>query len=40
MKNVHIYYIGVTEGKVENLKKEDKMRVSIFISFTQYTLPT
>ena len=26
-KNVHMYYIGVTEGKIENLKKEDKMRI-------------
>ena len=24
-------YIGVTEGKIENLKKESKMRISIFI---------
>ena len=27
-KNVHMYYIGVTEGKIE---KEDKMNFSIFI---------
>ena len=26
MKNVHMCYIGVTEGKIENLKKEGKMR--------------
>ena len=24
-------YIGVTEGKIENLKKEGKMRISILI---------
>ena len=30
-KNVHMYYIGVTEGKIENLKKEGKMRISILI---------
>ena len=23
-KNVHIYFIGVTKGKIENLKKEAK----------------
>ena len=28
MKNVHTCYIGVTEGKIENLKKEGKMRIS------------
>ena len=27
MKNVHMWYIGVTEGKIE---KEGKMRFSIF----------
>ena len=37
MKNVHMCYIGVIEGKIENLKKESKMRMSILISFTQYT---
>ena len=31
MKNVHMCYIGVTEGKIENLKKECKMRISILI---------
>ena len=31
MKNVHICYIGVTEGKNENLKNEGKMRISILI---------
>ena len=30
MKNVPMCYIGVTEGKIENLKKEGKMRISIF----------
>ena len=25
-----MYFIGVTEGKIENLKKEGKMRTSIF----------
>ena len=28
MKNVHLRNIRVTEGKIENLKKEGKMRVS------------
>ena len=27
--NVHMYYIGVTEGKIENLENEGKMRISI-----------
>ena len=32
MKNVHMCYIGVTEGKNENLKKKkEKMSFSIFI---------
>ena len=31
IKNVHMYYIGVTERKIENLKKEGKMRISILI---------
>ena len=31
MKNVHMCYIGVTEGKIENLKKERKMWISILI---------
>ena len=31
MKNVPMCYIGVTEGKIENLKKEGKMRISILI---------
>ena len=26
-----MYFIGVTEGKIENLKKEGKMRISILI---------
>ena len=30
-KNVYMYYIGVTEGKNEKLKKEGKMRISILI---------
>ena len=29
MKNVPMFYIGVTEGKIENLKKEGKIRISI-----------
>ena len=29
MKNVHMCYIGVTEGKIENLKKEGKMRIHL-----------
>ena len=36
MKNVCICYIRVTEGKIENLKKEVKMRVSIL--FYMYTI--
>ena len=36
MKNVHMCYIGVTEGKIENLKKVGKMRISILISI--YTI--
>ena len=31
-KIVYMYYIRVTEGKNENLKKEGKMRISILIS--------
>ena len=31
MKNVPMCYIGVTEGKIENLEKESKMRISILI---------
>ena len=31
MKNVQMCYIRVTEGKIENLKKEGKMRISILI---------
>ena len=31
MKNVHLCYKRVTEGKIENLKKEDKMRISTLI---------
>ena len=36
MRNVHMGYIRVTEGKFENLKKEVKMKVSTLIFF--YTL--
>ena len=31
MKNVHMCYIRVIEGKIENLKKEGKMRISTLI---------
>ena len=31
MKNVHMCYIRVTEGKVENLKNEGKIRISTLI---------
>ena len=31
MKNVHMCYIRVTEGKIENLKKEGKMRISTLV---------
>ena len=31
MKNVHMCYLRVTEGTIENLKKEVKMRASSFI---------
>ena len=37
MKNVHMCYIAVTEGKIEYLKKEGKKRISILISI--YTIP-
>ena len=29
--NVHMYFTGVTAGKIEILKKEDKMRISILM---------
>ena len=31
MKNVHMCYIRVTEGKIVNLKKEGKMSISNLI---------
>ena len=31
MKNVHMGYIRVTVGKIVNLKKEGKMRISTLI---------
>ena len=31
MINVHMRYIRVTEGKIENLKKEGKLRISTLI---------
>ena len=31
MKNVHMCYMREQEGKIENLKKEGKMRISILI---------
>ena len=31
MKNVHMFLIGVTDGKIKNLKKEDKMKINILI---------
>ena len=31
MKNVHMCYIRVTERKIENLKKEGKMRISTLV---------
>ena len=31
MQNVHMCYIGVNEEKIENLKKEGKMRISSVI---------
>ena len=31
MKNVHMCYIRGTEGKIENLKKVDKMKISTLI---------
>ena len=37
MKNVPMCYTGVTKGKIENLKKEGKMRISILIFI--YTIP-
>ena len=38
IKNVHICYIRVTEGKIENLKKEGKMRISPLIFHLHNTL--
>ena len=38
MKNVHMCYIGVTEGKIENLKNEGKMRISISFFYLHNTL--
>ena len=37
MKNVHMCYIGVTEGKIEKLKK-GKLRISILIFHLHNTL--
>ena len=31
MENVYMCYIGVTEGNIENLEKEGKMRINILI---------
>ena len=31
-----MYFIGVTEGKIENLKKDGKMRISILIYTIQF----
>ena len=31
MKNVHMCYRRVTEGKIENLKKAGKMRISTLV---------
>ena len=31
MKKGHMCYIKVTEGKIENLKEEDKMRIGTLI---------
>ena len=31
MKNVHMCYVRVTEGKIESLKKEGKLRIRTFI---------
>ena len=33
MKNVHMCYMRVTDGKIQNLKKEGKMRISTLIFF-------
>ena len=33
MKNVHMSYIRVTGGKIENLKKEGKMRIHLYNTF-------
>ena len=37
MKNVHMCYIRVTEGKIKKLKKEGKMSISTLIFI--YTIP-
>ena len=39
MKNVNTCYIRVTEGKIENLKKENKMRISTFHLHNTLCLP-
>ena len=41
MKNVHMCYVGLTEGKIVILKKEGKMRISIliFIYIIHFTYP-
>ena len=36
-KNVHMYFIGVTEGKIKKLKKKTKRGLASQFSFTQYT---
>ena len=38
-KNIHMYYIRVTEVKNEKMKKEGKWGWASKFSFTQYTLP-
>ena len=38
MKNVHMCHIRMTEGKIENLKKEGKMRISTLIYHLHNTL--
>ena len=35
MKNVHTCFIRVTEGKIENLKKEGKMRIHNTLSLPE-----
>ena len=36
MEDLHMHFIGVRDGKIENLKKKAKLTSAIWFSFTQY----